>query len=193
MVRCDEIETFIWAKRFDKGDGGTIIIVNKQVRTYNNGFKLNKLWFRKEIGINWIKYMVVDEWKRLNSYVVSANIIKKNLWGEIYEWRLQNYINRLMQSPYFYITNLHEWQIKCTGQIKCNIVKTDDNQHEKQLVSIRWNTVHGTSMINSITLKFISEGQLSHHCNWLIQIPKLLSLITFIVTCIPLPIQCWDT
>ena len=37
-------------------------IVEEQVRIQTNGFKLNKLKFRKEIRKNWFTNKVVEEW-----------------------------------------------------------------------------------------------------------------------------------
>ncbi len=49
--------------------------VRVQGRTRSNGFKLDKFRFSKDIGKNWFRNRVVDEWNRLSSHVVSANTI----------------------------------------------------------------------------------------------------------------------
>ena len=46
--------------------------INSQDRTRNNGFKLDKFRFRKEMGRNWFSNWIVDEWNRLSSHIVSA-------------------------------------------------------------------------------------------------------------------------
>ena len=46
-------------KGFDKGDVETVLTISSQDRTRNNGFKLEKCRFSKEIGRNWFTNRVV--------------------------------------------------------------------------------------------------------------------------------------
>ena len=43
--------------------------------TRNNGFKLEKFRFKREIGDNWFSNRVVDDWNRLNNHIVSAQTL----------------------------------------------------------------------------------------------------------------------
>ena len=62
-------------KDFNKGDVGKVLTISSQDRTRNNGVKLEKCRFNKEIGINWFMNRVVDDWNRLSQQVVSAKTI----------------------------------------------------------------------------------------------------------------------
>ena len=53
-VREDLIEVFKWVKGFNKADVGKVLTISSQYRTRNNGFKLEKCRFKKEIGRNWL-------------------------------------------------------------------------------------------------------------------------------------------
>ena len=65
-VRGDLIEVFKWVKGFNKGDVGKVLMISSQDRKKNNGFKLEKCRFNKEIGRNWFTTRVVDDWNRLS-------------------------------------------------------------------------------------------------------------------------------
>ena len=52
-----------------------VLIVKEQGRTRNNGYKLDKFRFKKDIGKNWFTNRVVNEWNRLGEHVVSAETI----------------------------------------------------------------------------------------------------------------------
>ena len=71
-IRGDMIEVFKWQKGYNKGDVDKILKVSGQARTRNNGFKLEKVRFRREIGRYWFSNRVVDDWNRLSREVVSA-------------------------------------------------------------------------------------------------------------------------
>ena len=47
-------------------------MVNNQDKTTDNGFKLEKFRFRREIERNWFSKRLVDEWNRLSNHIVSA-------------------------------------------------------------------------------------------------------------------------
>ena len=49
-----------------------ILRVNNQDRTKNNGFRLEKFRFKREIGRKWISNKVVNEWNRLSNHIVSV-------------------------------------------------------------------------------------------------------------------------
>ena len=69
-------------KGFNKGDVGKVLTISSQDRTRNNGFKLEKCRFNKEIGRNWFTNRVVADWNRLSQQVVSAQtigILRKDL------------------------------------------------------------------------------------------------------------------
>ena len=74
-LRGDLIEVLKWVKGFNKGDVGKVISISSRDRTRNNGFKLVKCRFNKEIGRNWFTNRVVDDWNRLSQQVVSAQTI----------------------------------------------------------------------------------------------------------------------
>ena len=67
------IEIYKWFRGINKGDINKVLKIGSQDRTRNNGFKLNKFRFRKEIGRNWFGNRVVDTWNRLPNSVVGAN------------------------------------------------------------------------------------------------------------------------
>ena len=74
-VRGDLIEVFKWVKSFNKEDVGKALTISRQDRTRNNGFKLEKCRFNKEIGRNWFTNRMVDDWNRFSQQVVSAKTI----------------------------------------------------------------------------------------------------------------------
>ena len=47
-----------------------ILKISSQYRTSNNGFKIKKGRFKKEIRNNWFSNRLVDEWNRLGNQVV---------------------------------------------------------------------------------------------------------------------------
>ena len=53
FVRGDLIEVYKWVSGYNKGDISQVLFFCEQNRTRNNGFKLDKFRFRKEIGRNW--------------------------------------------------------------------------------------------------------------------------------------------
>ena len=72
----DLIEVLKWYRGYNKGDVSKILRVSNQDRTRNNGFKIEKSRFKKDIGKNWFSNRVVDEWNGLSSQVVSAKTIE---------------------------------------------------------------------------------------------------------------------
>ena len=70
------MEVFKWYRGYDKGDVNRILRISNQDRTRNNGFKLEKSRYKKEIGKNWFSNRVVDEWNALSGQVVSARTIE---------------------------------------------------------------------------------------------------------------------
>ena len=75
-LRGDLIEVFKWYRGYNKGDVNRILRINNQDRTRNNGFKLEKSRYKKEIGKNWFSNRVVDKWNALSGQVVSARSIE---------------------------------------------------------------------------------------------------------------------
>ena len=49
--------------------------ISSQGRTHSNGYKLDKPRFRTERGRHWFTNRVVNDWNRLDKYVVSAESI----------------------------------------------------------------------------------------------------------------------
>ena len=61
-------------------------MISSQDRTKNNGFKLEKCIFSKEIRRNWFTNRVVDDWNKLSQQIVSAQTIgslkrRRRLYG----------------------------------------------------------------------------------------------------------------
>ena len=75
-LRGDLIEVFKWYRGYNKGDVNIILRISNQDRTRNNGFKLEKSRYKKEIGKNWFSNRVVDKWNALSGQVVSARKIE---------------------------------------------------------------------------------------------------------------------
>ena len=65
-----------WCRGYNKGDVSKILRISNQDRTRNNGFKIEKSRYKKELGRNWFSNRVVDEWNRLSSQVVGAKTIE---------------------------------------------------------------------------------------------------------------------
>ena len=86
-VREDLIELFKWVKGFNKSDVRKVLTISSQDRTRNNGFKLEKCRFNKEIRRNWFTNRVVDDWNRLSQQVVSAQTIRS------FKRRLDNFMD----------------------------------------------------------------------------------------------------
>ena len=74
-LRGDLIEVFKWYRGYNKGDVDKVLRISSHNRSRNNGFKLEKFRFRKEIGRNWFANRVVDEWNGLSKQVVSARTV----------------------------------------------------------------------------------------------------------------------
>ena len=71
-ARGDLIEVFKWVKGINKGNINQVIEISNQDRTRGNGYKLEKLRFRTDIGRHWFTNRVVNDWNRLSRHVVSA-------------------------------------------------------------------------------------------------------------------------
>ena len=81
-VRGDMIEVYKWMHGINIGEISKVLKISPQVRTRNNGLKLDKFRFRKEIGRHWFSNRVVDMWNRLPHEVVNAgsmNSMKQKL------------------------------------------------------------------------------------------------------------------
>nr|XP_053657327.1 uncharacterized protein LOC128706451 [Cherax quadricarinatus] len=74
-MRGDIIEVYKWMTGINKGDINKVLRVSNQVRTRNNGFKLDKFRFRKDIGKYWFSNRVVDAWNSLPSGVIEARTL----------------------------------------------------------------------------------------------------------------------
>ena len=71
------IEVFKWVKGINKGNINQVTEFSRQDRTRGNGYKLEKLRFRTDIGRHWFTNRVVNDWNRLSSHVVSAESINR--------------------------------------------------------------------------------------------------------------------
>ena len=69
------IEVYKWIKKINKGNIDQILKNGSQDRTRGNGYKLEKLRFRTDIGRYWFTNRVMNDWNRLGRYVVSAESI----------------------------------------------------------------------------------------------------------------------
>ena len=87
-VRGDLIEVFKWVKGINEGNIKQVIDLSKQNRTRSNGFKLEKLRFRTNIGKNWFTNRVVNDWNSLGKHVVEAESINS------FKRRLDEYMDR---------------------------------------------------------------------------------------------------
>lgn len=67
------IEVFKWVKGINQGDMRDVLKLVEKTR--NNGFKLDKFRFRKDIGKYWFGKRVVDLWNKLPSAVVGAKSV----------------------------------------------------------------------------------------------------------------------
>ncbi|ORD92756.1 hypothetical protein ECANGB1_578, partial [Enterospora canceri] len=74
-ARRDMIEVFKWVKGINKGNIDQVLEFSSQDRTRGNGYKLEKLRFRTDIGRYWFTNRVVNDWNRLDRHVVSAESI----------------------------------------------------------------------------------------------------------------------
>ena len=84
-VRGDLIEVFKWIKGFKKGDINKVLIVKEKVRTWTNGYKLDKFTYRKDIGKNFLMFLsnkgiplALHSWKMVKVYY-NYHFLK--LWG----------------------------------------------------------------------------------------------------------------
>ena len=73
-AREDMIEVFKWVKGINKGNIEQVLEISSQERTRGNGYKLEKLRFRTDIG-NISSLTVVNDWNRLGRHVVIAESI----------------------------------------------------------------------------------------------------------------------
>ena len=86
-LRGDLIEVFKWYRGYNKGDVSKILRISNQDRTRNNGFKIEKSRYKKELGKNWFSNRVVDEWNKVSSQVVGVKTI------ESFKRRLDKYMD----------------------------------------------------------------------------------------------------
>ena len=74
-ARGDMIEVFKWVKGINKGNIDQVLEISNQDRTRGNGYKLEKLRFRTDVGKHWFSNRVVNDWNRLSGHVVSAETL----------------------------------------------------------------------------------------------------------------------
>ncbi len=74
-ARGDIIEVYKWVKGINKGNIDQVIEITSQDRTCGNGYKLEKLRFRTNVGRYWFTNRVVNDWNRLGRHVVSSETI----------------------------------------------------------------------------------------------------------------------
>jgi hypothetical protein len=71
-VRGDMIEVYKWMNGHNRGDINRVLKVSTQDRTRNNGYKLDKFRFRKDLGKYWFSNRVVDLWNQLPRNIVEV-------------------------------------------------------------------------------------------------------------------------
>ena len=69
------IEVFKCVKGINKGNINKVLGISSQDRTRRNGYMLEKLRFRIDLGRYWFTNRVVNDWNRLDRHVVSAESI----------------------------------------------------------------------------------------------------------------------
>ena len=69
------IEVFKWVKGINKRNIDQILEFSSQDRRRENGYKVETLRFRTDIGRYWFTSRVVNDWNRLGRHVVSAESI----------------------------------------------------------------------------------------------------------------------
>ena len=74
-AREDMIEVFKLVKGINMGNIDQVLEFSSQDRTRGNGYKLEKLRFRTDIGRYWFTNRVVNDWNRLGRHVVSGESI----------------------------------------------------------------------------------------------------------------------
>ena len=73
-MSTQSITAFI-VKGINKGNIDQVIEISSQNRTRGNGYKLEKLRFRTDVGKYWFTNRVVNQWNRLGRHVVSAETV----------------------------------------------------------------------------------------------------------------------
>ena len=68
------IEVLKWYRSYYKGGISKVLRVSNQDRARNNGFKLEKFRFRREIGRHWFCIRVVER-NRISNHIVSSETI----------------------------------------------------------------------------------------------------------------------
>ena len=69
------IEIFKWVKGIKKENINKVLEISSQDMTRGNGYKLETLRFRTDLGRYWFTNRVVNDWNRLGKHVVSAESI----------------------------------------------------------------------------------------------------------------------
>ena len=61
--------------KINKGNSDQVLEINSQDRTRGNGYKVEKLRFKADIGRYWFTNIVMNDWNRLGRHVVSGESI----------------------------------------------------------------------------------------------------------------------
>ena len=69
------IEVFKWKNGINKGDISELLKMKEEGITRSNGFKLDNLRFKKDVGKYWFGNRVVDQWNSLPPAVINYNSI----------------------------------------------------------------------------------------------------------------------
>ena len=75
MARGDMIEVLKWVKGTSKENIDQVLKISSQDRTRGNGYKLENLRFRIDLGRYWFTNRLVNDWNRLGRHVVNAESI----------------------------------------------------------------------------------------------------------------------
>lgn len=74
------IEVYEWVKGINIGNIDDLLALKTDIRTQSNMYELDEFRFWKGIGRNWFINRVVNEWNKLSSYVVKANMVERFKW-----------------------------------------------------------------------------------------------------------------
>lgn len=81
------IEVFKWIREINKGSLDKVLILIRNPKTGNTGYKLDIFNITKEIGKNLFIKLQVDHWRKLHTYTVEGKMANS------FKWRLDRYID----------------------------------------------------------------------------------------------------
>ena len=87
------IEVFKWVKGINKGNIDQVLEISSQDRTCGNGYKLEKLRFRPDLGRYWFTNRVVNSWNRLDRHLFWVDTVSAESIGS-FKRRLDQSMDR---------------------------------------------------------------------------------------------------